>query len=93
MSFGSNGVDRLRSLRKVPTKLRLANLCVNCQFSQFLIDFGEVTKWSETPQNMSFGSNGVDPERSLRKISTQFCLANLSVNDASLASFASTFMQ
>jgi hypothetical protein len=29
MSFGSNGVEQLRSLRKVPTQLRLANLCVN----------------------------------------------------------------
>jgi hypothetical protein len=27
--FGSNGVDRVRSLRKDPTQLRLANLCVN----------------------------------------------------------------
>jgi hypothetical protein len=29
MSFGYNGVDRARLLRKVPTHLRLANLCVN----------------------------------------------------------------
>jgi hypothetical protein len=29
MSFGSNGMDRVRSLRKIPTQLRLANLGVN----------------------------------------------------------------
>jgi hypothetical protein len=44
-------------------------------------------------QNMSFGSNGVDQVRSLRKILTQLRLANLGVNGASSASFASTFAQ
>jgi hypothetical protein len=29
MSFGSKGVDRLRSLRKKLTQLHLANLCIN----------------------------------------------------------------
>jgi hypothetical protein len=29
MSVGSNGVDRVRSLRKIPTRLCLANFCVN----------------------------------------------------------------
>jgi hypothetical protein len=29
MSFGSNGVDRVRSLGKDPTQLCLANLCAN----------------------------------------------------------------
>jgi hypothetical protein len=29
MSFGSNGVDQVRSLWKVSTQLRLANLCVH----------------------------------------------------------------
>jgi hypothetical protein len=33
MSFGSNGVDRVRSLPKIPKQLRLANLCVNCTCS------------------------------------------------------------
>jgi hypothetical protein len=41
--------------------------------------------------NISFGSNGVDQVRSLRQIPTQLCLANLCVNGASSASFASTF--
>jgi hypothetical protein len=50
-------------------------------------------KRSETPPNMSFGSNGVDRVRSLRKISTQLHLVNLCVYGASLASFPSTFVQ
>jgi hypothetical protein len=50
-------------------------------------------KWSETPQNMSFGSNGVDQVRSLRKIPTRPCLANMYDNGTSSASFASTFVQ
>jgi hypothetical protein len=29
MSFGSNGVERVRSLRKIPTRLCLVNLCDN----------------------------------------------------------------
>jgi hypothetical protein len=35
------------------------------QFGQFCIDFGAVRKRSEMPQNMSFGSNGVDQVRLL----------------------------
>jgi hypothetical protein len=50
------------------------------------IDFCAVTKWSKTPQNMSFGSNGVGQLRLLRKILTQIRLANLCVNGANLAS-------
>jgi hypothetical protein len=42
---------------------------------------------------MSFGSNGVDQVRSLPKILIQLHLANLCVNGASSASFASTFVQ
>jgi hypothetical protein len=60
-------------------------------FDKFCNDFRAVTKRSETLQNMSFGSNGVDQVRSLRKIPTQLRLANLCVNGASSARFASTF--
>jgi hypothetical protein len=62
-------------------------------FDQFGIDFPVVTKRSETPENMSFGSNRVDQVRSLRKISTKLHLANLCINGASSASFALTFVQ
>ena len=33
MSFGSNGVDCVRSLRKIPTWLRGTNFCINCTSS------------------------------------------------------------
>jgi hypothetical protein len=44
---------------------------------------GNATSFSEMPKNMSFGSNGVDRVRSLRKIKTKVCLANLGINGAS----------
>jgi hypothetical protein len=50
-------------------------------------------KRSETHQNMSFGTNGVDRVRSLQKDATQLRLTNLGVNGASSASFASSFVQ
>ena len=33
MSLGSNGVDRVRSLRKIPMRLRGMNFCINCTSS------------------------------------------------------------
>jgi hypothetical protein len=45
------------------------------------------------PQNISFGSNGVDEVRSLAKILKQLRLPNLCVNGTCSASFATTFMQ
>ena len=33
MGQGSNGVDRMRSLRKIPTRLRSTNFCNNCTSS------------------------------------------------------------
>jgi hypothetical protein len=61
------------------------------QFGQFCIDFRGVTKQSETPQKMSFLSNGADQVRSLQKWPTRLHLVNLCVNGASSASFASIF--
>jgi hypothetical protein len=50
MSFGSNGVDRLRWLRKILTRLCLANLCVNGISSPSFAS----TLWSnETVRNAS----------------------------------------
>jgi hypothetical protein len=79
---------------KIPMRLCLANLCNNGTSSaSFASSFSAVTKRSETPQNMRFWSNGVEWVRSLRKIPTQRCLANLCDNGTSSASFASTFVQ
>ena len=33
MSLGSNGVDRVRLLRKIPMRLRGKNFCINCTSS------------------------------------------------------------
>jgi len=33
MSLGSNGLDRVRSLRKIPMRLYGTNLCINCSSS------------------------------------------------------------
>jgi hypothetical protein len=33
MSLGSNGVDRVRSLRKIPKRFRCTNFCINCTSS------------------------------------------------------------
>jgi hypothetical protein len=44
---------------------------------QNLPSYAITAQLAETPQNMSFGSNGVDQVRSLRKKPTQLHLANL----------------
>jgi hypothetical protein len=64
-----------------------------CQFGQFCVEFRAVRKRSETPQNISFGCNGVDRLRLLWKISMQLRLANLCINGTCSANFASTFVQ
>jgi len=33
MSLGSNGVDKVRSLQKIPMRLRGKNFCINCTSS------------------------------------------------------------
>jgi hypothetical protein len=93
ISFGSNGLDRVRSLQKVPTQLRFANLCVHgTSLARFAPTFA-VTKRCEKTQNMSCGSNGLDRVCSLQKILMQPRLANLCVNGTSSARFALTFVQ
>ena len=40
MSLGSNGVDRVVSLQKIPMRIRGTNFCINeLQFSLFCTDF------------------------------------------------------
>jgi hypothetical protein len=40
------------------------------EFGLFYIDFRVVTKWFKTPQNMSFGANGVDEDIATNDTST-----------------------
>ena len=100
MSYGSNGADWERSLRKIPTRLGCTNFCINCNSWLILhrVSCSRETvpnapKLKETHQNVSSGSNGVDRERSLRKILTRHRCTNFCINFTSLARFAPSFVQ
>ena len=81
-----NGVDRVRSLRKIPTRLR------GTKFSTSSACFGpsfksqpngpKCTKIVRTHHNMSLGSNGVDCVRLLRKLPTQLRGMNFCTSSA-----------
>ena len=74
ISSGSNGVDGVRWLRKITTRLRGTNFCINCTSSicfakgfMQLRTIPNAPKYYETDQNISLGSNGADWVCSLRK--------------------------
>src|SRR6185369_1539077 len=72
ISLGSNGVDRVRSLRKIPTQLRGTNFCTrSARFPPSFVRHTNSPEWYEMHQNITFGSNGVDRVPSLRKILTR----------------------
>ena len=89
VSLGSNGVDRVRSLRKIRMRLRGTNFCTS--WARFAPSFvrqpngPECTQWYETHQNISLGANGVDRVRSLRKIPTGLCGTNFCTSSARFA--------
>ena len=75
MSLGSNGVDQVCSLRKIPMSLCGTNFCINCTSSARFYGAScrnetiqNASKHNETQQNMSLGPNGVDWVLSLQKI-------------------------
>src|SRR6185312_15035523 len=86
MSFGSNGVHWVRSLRNILMRLHGTNFCINCTSStRFAPSFvyyetlPNAPKYYETHQNMSLGSYGVDQVHLLRKSlmrlhGTNFCI-------------------
>ena len=52
ISLGSNGLDRVRSLRKIPMRLCDMNFCNNCTtLSPFCTEFHAVMKWSQMHPN------------------------------------------
>ena len=71
-SLGSNGVHRVRSLRKITMRLRGTNFCTSsARIAPSFVSNQTVPnapKWYETHQNISLGSNGVDRVPSLQKI-------------------------
>jgi len=100
LSLGSNCVDRVRRFRGILTRLCGTNSCINCTRLAHLhrVPCNSETvpnapKRKETHQKMSFGSNGVDRERSLRKILTRHRCTNFWSNCTSLARFAPSFVQ
>ena len=107
MSSGSNGVDWVRSLRKILTWLRGTNFCINCTsspcFASSLMQLWNDPKCTETlcnapkhyatHQNMSLESNGADWVRSLRKIPIWLHGTNFCINCTSSPRFAPSFMQ
>ena len=100
MSLGSNGVDWVRSLRKITTWLRGMNFCINCtsspRFAPSFMQLRNDPKCTQTLCNApkhEFGSNGVDWVRSLRKIPTWLRGTNFCINCTSSHRFASSFMQ
>ena len=87
MSLGSNGVDQVHSLQKIPMRLRGTKFCINCtssaRFVSSLLQYKTIQnaqKHYETHQYMSLVFNGVDRVRSLRKIPMQFHGTNLCIN-------------
>src|SRR6185437_7735425 len=100
MSFGSNGVDREHSLRKVLARHRGMNFCINCTSLELLHQVScssetvqKAPERNEMHQNMSLGSNSVDWERSLQKIIIRQHGLNFCINCTSLACFAASFVQ
>ena len=58
-SLGSNGVDRVRSLRKIPILFRGMNFCTSsARFPPTFVRQPNCPNCTETHQNMSLGSNG-----------------------------------
>ena len=75
MSLGSNGVDQVRSLRKIQCDFVARNFVliepVQYVLKQVSCSYGTIPnapKYYEMHRNISLGSNGVDWVRSLRKI-------------------------
>ena len=94
VSLGSNAVDRLRSLQKIPTRLCGTNFCSgSALFPPSFVRQQTVPnapKWYEMHQKVNLLSDGVDRVHLLRKIpkwlrDTNFC--------TSLARFASSFVR
>src|SRR6185295_12231069 len=89
MSSGSNGVDWVHWLQKIPTRLHGTNFC--CSSAHFAPSFvsqpngPKCTKNVRTHQNMNLGPNGVDRVRSLRKIPTRLHGTNFCTSSARFA--------
>ena len=79
----------MRSLRKIPTRLRSTNFCTSSvRFATTFVrkpNGPECTQIIRTHQNIRLGSNGVDRARSLPKISTRLRGTNFCTSSARFA--------
>ena len=99
MSLGSNGVDRVCSLRTIPMRLHGTTLCINCTSS---INFHRVPcsiktlpnapKCDTTQENKSLGSTWLDRVCSFRKIPRWLHGTNLFINYTGSTYFAPSFV-
>src|SRR6185437_8159055 len=89
VSLGSNGVDQVPSLRKIPLRLRGTNFCTrSARFAPCFVRKPNGPKCTQIVQNakkISLGSNGVDWVRSLRKIPTRLRGTNFCTSSARFA--------
>ena len=98
MSLASNGLDRVRSLRKSLMRFRGTCFFINCTSSTrfapsfVLRNIAKCTKTLPNAPEYEFGSNGVDWVRSLRKIPMRFYGTNLCINCTSSTRSALSFM-
>src|SRR6185295_17948956 len=89
ISFGSNGVDRVRSLRKIPTRLRGTNFCTSsARFAPSFVrqpNGPECTQILRNTPKHQFWSDGADRGSSLRKILTRVRGTNFCTSSARFA--------
>ena len=89
VSLGFNGVDRVRSLRKIPTRPRGMNFCTSS--AHLALSFVRQPNGAKYTHSMkrtiifSLESNGVDRVRSLRKIPTRHRGTNFCTSSAHFA--------
>ena len=99
MSLGSNGVDRFRSLRKIPMRLRGTNFSLVAPVQPVLYrascsnkTIQNASTHNKTQKNMSLGPNWVDRVLSLRKIPKRLHGTNLCINCTSSTRFVPSFV-
>ena len=100
IAIGSNGVDWLFSLRKIPMWLRGTNFSNNCLVHPVLHRHScsyetipNAPKYYETDWYIYLGSTRVDWVCSLRKIAMWLRGTNFCINCTSSARFAPSFMR
>ena len=99
MSLGSNGVDRVCSLRKILMRLHGTNFALIAPVQHVLHRVScsneilpNAPKHYETHTNMSLGSNGVGRVHSLRKNTKRLHGTNLCINCTCSTHFAPSFV-